>query len=243
MTAVVVGASSGLGRALAGELARSGRGLLLIASDLRDLHAVAADLQVRHDVTISTLALDLAREPDPGARIREALIGLPDVSALLLPVGLSRSDDDFSLSAARIGELLAINLHAPLAIVHALLPSLRESHGSVVLFGSIASARGRGRNVVYASAKRALDSLYESLRQTHAPDALHVQLYRLGFLATNLTYGVKLPLGASQPADIARKVVARLGKGSFAHHLPRRYGLIAWLVRSLPWSLYRRWRG
>lgn len=72
---------------------------------------------------------------------------------------------------------------------------------------------------------------------------MHVQLYRLGFLATNLTYGMKLPLAASQPADIARVVVARLGKGSFAHHLPRQYGLIAWLMRRLPWSLYRRWRG
>ncbi|MCC7254556.1 MAG: SDR family NAD(P)-dependent oxidoreductase [Dokdonella sp.] len=243
MTVVVVGASSGLGRTLAGELARRGHGLLLVASDLRDLHAVAADLQVRHDITVSTLALDLAGEPDPGARIRAALVGLPALSALLLPVGVSRGDDDFSLSAARIGELLAINLHAPLAIVHALLPDLRDSRGSVVLFGSIASARGRGRNVVYASAKRALDCLYESLRQTHAPDALHVQLYRLGFLATNLTYGMKLPLAASQPADIARVVVARLGKGSFAHHLPRQYGLIAWLVRRLPWPLYRRWRG
>lgn len=242
-TALVIGASSGLGRALAGELARRGQPLLLVASDARDLQAIAADLELRFDASVATLALDLAREPDPGARIVKALDALPPPSALLLAIGFSRDDDDFSLPAARIGELLSINLHAPHAIVHALLPALRETHGTIVLLGSIAAVRGRGRNVVYASAKRALESLYESLRQAHAPRTLRVQLYRLGFLATNLTYGMTLPMAASDPADIARYVVARLGKGSFARHLPRRFALVAAIVRALPWFLYRRMRG
>lgn len=242
-TAVIVGASSGLGRALATELARRGQALLLVASDARDLQALANDLALRFEATVATLALDLAREPDPGARILAARGELPPLSALLLPVGLSLADDDFSLPAARIGELLSINLHAPHAIVHALLPALREARGTIVLFGSIAAARGRGRNVVYASAKRALESLYESLRQAHPPRALHVQLYRLGFLATNLTWGMKLPMPASDPADIARHVAYRLGKRSFARYLPRRFALVAAIVRALPWFAFRRMRG
>ncbi|WP_306582539.1 SDR family NAD(P)-dependent oxidoreductase [Dokdonella sp.] len=242
MTAIVVGASSGLGRALADELARRGQVLLLVASDARDLHALAADLQLRHEVEVATLALDLGREVDPGARILAALAALPPPTSLLLPVGLSRRDDDFTLSAGASGELLAINLHAPLAIIGALLPSLRETRGTIVSFGSIAAARGRGQNVAYAAAKRALESLHESLRQAHAPGALHVQLYRLGFLATNLTFGMALPWAATDPARIAPGLVRRLGKGSFARHLPRRYALVALLLRSLPWFAWRRLR-
>jgi len=242
-TAVIVGASSGLGRALATELARRGHALLLIASDARDLQAIAADLELRFDADVATLALDLAREPDPGARILASLAAMPPLSALLLVAGVSREDDDFSLPAAGIGELLSINLHAPHAIVHALLPTLREMHGTIVLCGSIAAIRGRGRNVVYASAKRALESVYESLRQSHAPDALHVQLYRLGFLATNLTYGMKLPMAACDPDAAARIIAARLGKGSFAHYLPRRFALLAAIARALPWFAFRRMRG
>jgi len=242
-TAVIVGASSGLGRALATELARRGQALLLVASDARDLQAIAADLELRFEASVATLALDLAREADPGARILTSLAALPPPSALLLVAGLSREDDDFSQPAARIGELLSINLHAPHAIVHALLPKLRETRGTIVLFGSIAAIRGRGRNVVYASAKRALESLYESLRQAHAPSALRVQLYRLGFLATNLTYGMTLPMAASDPNDVARDVAARLGKGSFARYLPRRFALVAAIVRMLPWFAFRRMRG
>lgn len=243
MTAIVVGASSGLGRALATELARRGRELLLVASDPSDLEAIAADLRLRFDARIHALALDLTRSPDPGAALLDALERLPPPEALLLAAGWSRPDDDFGLDAARIGQLLAINLHAPLAIVHALLPRLLETHGSIVLFGSIAAVRGRGRNVVYAGTKRALESLYESLRQAHAPSALRVQLYRLGFLATNLTHGMPLPLAPADPAAVARTVAERIGRRSGRWYLPRRFMLLAWIVRCLPWPLYHRMRG
>jgi short-subunit dehydrogenase len=243
VTAIVVGASSGLGRALAAELARRGRDLLLVASDARDLEALAADLHLRHGVGVRALALDLAREANPGARIAAALEGIAAPSALLLPIGHSRPDDELALDAAAIGQLLAINLHAPLAIVHALLPRLVETRGTVVLFGSVAAVRGRGRNVVYAAAKRGLDSLYESLRQRYRPAELRVQAYRLGFLATNLTHGLRLPLPAAEPAAVARIVVERLARGSSRRYLPRRFALVALLVRALPWPLYRRMRG
>jgi short-subunit dehydrogenase len=240
-TAIVVGASSGLGRALATELAARDHALLLVASDRRDLDALGASLNLAHGIAVRALALDLGREADPGARILSALDGMPPPSALLLPIGQSREDDDFSLDAPRIGELLAINLHAPLAIVHALLPRLVESDGAVVLFGSVAAIRGRGKNVVYAGAKRALVSLYESLRQRYRPRELRVQLYELGFMATNLTYGMKLPLPAAAPEDVARVVARGLKRrASFRRSVPRWWGSIALIVRVLPWFVFRR---
>lgn len=240
MTAIVVGASSGLGRALALELAGNGKPLLLIASDARDLDAMAADLRLRFKVEVGTLAMDLAATADPGARILSKLAELPPASTLLLAVGMSRSDDDGTLGAAAIGQLLAINLHAPIAITHALLPALLESRGSIVGFGSIAGTRGRSRNIVYAAAKRGLETFFESLRHRHLPSSLRVQFYRLGFLRSNLTFGLKLPLPLAEPDVVARKVVAHLQRGSFDRYQPRWWGVIALIVRSLPWFAFRR---
>jgi len=155
---------------------------------------------------------------------------------------MSRSDDDGSLGAAAIGQLVAINLHAPIAIAQALLPTLLESRGTIVGFGSIAGARGRSRNIVYAAAKRGLETFFQSLRHRHPPARLHVQFYRLGFLRSNLTLGLKLPLPAAEPADVARKVVAHLRRGSFTRYEPRWWGIIALLVRNLPWFAFRRMR-
>jgi short-subunit dehydrogenase len=242
-TAIVVGASSGLGRALAAALARDGYALLLAASDRRDLDALGASLNLEHGIAVRALALDLAREADPGARIVATLEGMPPATALLLPIGYSREDDDLSLDAGAIGQILAVNLHAPLAIVHALLSRLVETKGAIVLFGSVAATRGRGRNVVYAGAKRALVSLYESLRQRYRNHELRVQLYELGFMATNLTYGMKLPLPAIEPDVAARIVVSNLRRGSSKRYLPRWWALVAMLVRWMPWFVYRRMKG
>lgn len=240
MTAIVIGASSGLGRALAMELASRNMPLLLVASERRDVEASCADLRLRYGVEVRALGMDLAGEADPGGRVLAALEGLPAPTALLLPVGVSRRDDDFSLDAAAIGQLLAVNLHAPLAIVHSLLPAMLESRGSIVLFGSVAAQRGRGRNVAYAAAKRGLSSLADSLRQRYKPSELRVQLWQLGFLQTNLTHGMKLPLPALAPADAARKVADQLGKGSFERYLPSWWWPIIFLIKRLPWFVYRR---
>jgi short-subunit dehydrogenase len=240
VTSIVVGASSGLGRALSVELARTGHALLLIASDARDLSALASDLNLRFDVVVNILAMDLATHADPGARVCEALSGMPAATNLLLPVGMSRSDDDGSLGAAAIGQLLAINLHAPIAIAHALLPTLLESKGAIVGFGSIAGARGRSKNIVYAAAKRGLETFFESLRHRHLPSDLRVQFYRLGFLRSNLTFGMHLPLPVAEPDAVAAKVVAQLRNASFDRYEPRWWGLIALILRRLPWSAFRR---
>jgi short-subunit dehydrogenase len=240
VTAIVVGASSGLGRALSVELARTGHALLLIASDARDLDALASDLNLRFGVVVNILAMDLATHADPGARVCEALSAMPAATSLLLPVGMSRADDDGSLAAAALGQLLAINLHAPIAIAHALLPGLLESKGAIVGFGSIAGARGRSKNIVYAAAKRGLETFFESLRHRHVPTDLRVQFYRLGFLRSNLTFGMRLPLPVAEPDAVAAKVVAQLRGASFDRYEPRWWGLIALIIRSLPWFAFRR---
>ena len=214
-TAIVIGASSGLGRALAVELARNNYALLLVASDLRDLDALGASLNLAHGIAVRALALDLAREVDPGARIVAALDGMPRLRLRCSCRSAIRATTmTLTLDAAGIGQLLAVNLHAPLAIVHALLPVLVQAQGTIVLFGSVAATRGRGRNVVYAAAKRALVSLYESLRQRYRARELRVQIYELGFMKTNLTHGMRLPL----PAVIRIRLRAPSCAGLVAAH-------------------------
>lgn len=240
MTAIVIGASSGIGRAISVALAQTNRPLILVASDARDLDPIACDLRLRFDVEVRIVAMDLAGCADPGARVIEVLKDMPAVNALLLPVGMSRNDDDGHLGAAAIGQILAINLHAPMAIAHALIPALIESHGVIVGFGSIAGARGRSKNVVYAAAKRGLETYFESLRHRYQPTQLRVQFHRLGFVSSNLTFGKKLPLPATTPESVAGTVVDMLPRASFDRYTPRWWSLVGLLVRCLPWFVFRR---
>lgn len=241
MTAVVVGASAGLGRALAVELARAGRPLLLVASDARDLDALASDLGLRFGVTVKVLALDAADASALAAGLRAAVAELPPVEALLLPIGVVDDGDTPLLDAARAERLLAVNLEAPLAAVRELVPGMLERRrGNVVGFGSIAAARGRSRNAVYAAAKRALASFFESLRHLAEPTGVGVAFYVLGYLDTQLAFGRRLLLPKGNPAALARRVVRRLGRDRGTHHLPRFWYPVVLALKALPHAVYRR---
>ena len=164
MTAVVVGASAGLGRALAEALAAAGHDLVLVSSDARDLEAVASDLRIRHGVRVrgrparSRAASCADVESSDDGRD----LGGPD--ALLLPIGWTAASDDPRRSADVAARLVRTNLLSVVAIVAELLPELRQKpRASIVGFGSVAAVRGRGANMVYAASKRALQTWFERL--------------------------------------------------------------------------------
>jgi NAD(P)-dependent dehydrogenase (short-subunit alcohol dehydrogenase family) len=92
-TYLIVGGSSGLGRALAERFAAGGYALALVSSDARDTEALAADLRLRHRVEVAAVACDLAhREVDLGA-IDRALERLPPLEGVMIPAGMNRDDD------------------------------------------------------------------------------------------------------------------------------------------------------
>jgi len=235
---IVVGASAGIGRALAEELAASGRRLLLVARDRRDLEATAADLRIRYGAKVEVLAADGV---DPAA-MADAVAAATEgtaVAGLLLPIGAGSERDLGFLGAQEAERLVRVNLLSVVAVVSRLLPGMLESNAGVIVgFGSVAAVRGRSRNVVYAAAKRALESYFESVRHLAKGRGLTVVLYRLGFVDTQLAYGRRLALPKADPQRLARRVVSRLGKDRGTHVLPRFWIPILWLLRRLPWRLY-----
>jgi short-subunit dehydrogenase len=243
MTAVIVGASAGLGRALASELAARGRSLLLVASDARDLEATAADLSVRFGVAARGLAGDAADPEALATALRRVCAGLPDLDTLLLPLGVVDDADEPLLDGARASRLVAVNWLAAVAAVREVAPHLvARGAGSIVGFGSIAALRGRTNNAVYAAAKRALASYFESLRHALEPRGVCVSFYVLGYMDTALAYGRRLLLPKADPARLARHVCDRLGRAPGTHFLPAFWSPVGLALRLLPWAVYRRLR-
>jgi len=242
MTWAVIGASAGLGRALSEELARDGRSLLLVASDRRDLDALAADLRVRFRGDLRTLERDVSAIGETADAIAQALADAP-IDGLLFPVGAVAENDNGLLPANAADELVRINLTSVMSIVGRLLPRMIEQRrGVIVGFGSVAAARGRRRNVVYSAAKRALESYFESLRHLCEPHGVTVTLYVVGFMDTNQAFGQKLRLPRAQPTQLARRVVRELGRRSGKRCLPSWWGPVSLVLRVIPWPVFRRLR-
>src|SRR4051812_6889098 len=168
-TAVVTGASSGIGEALARRLARDGWRVLIVARRREQLEALAGEL----GVNVIFEAADLT-DPDSAPRIaRRAESEFEHLDLLVNNAGGNRKrgrfgDDDYGHDYVR--EVMDQNFDSAVRVTEALLPFLRRSApSSIVNVGSIAGRVGRPKSGAHNAAKVALDGWGEGLYPQGGP--------------------------------------------------------------------------
>lgn len=244
MNALIFGASAGVGRYLCRALAACGQNVTIISRDIRDLEAEAAHCKAVYGAEVDCVAVDAAN-PHEVFDVLTAYVSRGDrrFHTLLFPLGGALEDDRVGSTVDTIERMLNINLASVMVAVGVLLPLLTAGgKGTIVGFGSIAAVRGRNSNVAYAAAKRGLESYFESLRHDLSTHAIAVQFYRLGYVATQQSFGKRLLIPATRPEAVAATVVGDLGRNFGTRSLPRFWFVAAIALRLLPWSLFRRLR-
>jgi short-subunit dehydrogenase len=240
---IIAGASAGLGRSLATELAGGGHGLLLIAGDERDLRAQAMDLKIRFGTVVEVLACRIQSDEQSIDRVEEHAQKLGEIDGIFFPLCLSKDSDDGLSTVGETNLLIDSNLSGTIALTGRFLPGmLRRNKGYLVGFGSVASERGRGSNIVYAAAKRGLSSFFESIRHKVAGTGIKVHFYQMGYMKTSQTFGKKLPFPAASPRQAAQQVVANLDRDRGTVYYPGFWRWICFCLRMTPWMLYKKLR-
>ena len=153
-TALVTGASSGIGRQFALDLASRGCDLVLVARRADRLDTLAAAIRRDHGVTVTTIPLDLAR-PAPGRSLREALDRAAiTVTLLVNNAGVGATGPFLDLEPAVAHQMLAVNATALTDITRELLPGiLAAGHGAVVNVASFVGYQPSPGMAVYAATK------------------------------------------------------------------------------------------
>jgi short-subunit dehydrogenase len=243
-TAVIVGASSGVGRALAEALAARGWKLGLAARDRRDLEAVAADLSLRWNAECHVLPVDLSSRDYAGHEFcRECSNRLGTFDALFYVAGAIDDHDDGSSDDETTRRLAEVNYVSAIKTLGAFAKLFQDNrHGTLVGFSSIAAAAPRRQNVVYASAKAGLETYLRGLRHRFAETEVLVQGYALGYVDTAMAYGKKLLLPAVSAESVANEVVRNLNRDTGIRYYPAYWRLITLALRLLPWFIYKRLR-
>lgn len=232
----IVGASSGIGEALARELGHRGARLALSArreAPLRTLAkaAPAGSLVLPLDVTDAAAVLAAA------GRI-EAEWGGVDLVVWLAGTYAPMRAQQFDLARARA--MLDANLHGVLNGLAALLPMCeRNTCGGLALVSSVAGYRGLPKSLAYGPGKAAVINLAETLWLDLSPQGVGVWLVSPGFVDTPLTAANDFAMpGLMQPADAARAMIDGFARGRFEIHFPKRFTLWLKLLRLLPDRLY-----
>lgn len=226
----IIGASAGIGAALARALARRGAQLVLSARDLPTLQALARD---RPGATIAPL--DLAQPGQLAETCAQLQDGAP-FDAILCTAALYDPGRLADLPPERIEAMVRVNLLGTLEVAR-LCPALLREGGQLVLFGSVAGYLGLPGGQPYSATKAAINNLAESLAVELAP-RVDVRLVCPGFVATRLTAKNRFAMPAIiTPEEAAEAVLHGMAGRGFEIHFPRRFTRAMKLLRLLPYWL------
>lgn len=182
-TAVVTGAASGLGRAIAEALGRAGATLLLVGRDDGRL-AQAKDELATLGIDVEERACDLSNRGDVDGLIEFIRTQLGTLHVLVNNAGVVRNQPLFEYDDAAWDETLSVNLDAPFRLARGLAPLMPEG-GSIINITSVAAKLGGG-NPAYGAAKGGLKQLTKVLARGLAEHGIRVNAIGPGVFRTEM---------------------------------------------------------
>ena len=231
----IIGASSGIGAALATQLLQRGAHVAVSARRAEALQALVAD-----HTEARTLAFDFTDDDAFGAACDDLFRAWGGVDLVVFCAGAYAPMRAWQLDANDIDRLLDINLRAPMAATAVLSPRLlKQGSGALAFVSSVAGYRGLPKAAAYGPTKAALINFAETLYLDLAPRGLSVFLINPGFVSTPMTAANDFEMPALiSPQQAADEIIAGFARGSFEIHFPRRFTHWLKLLRLLPYGLY-----
>eukprot|EP01060_Flectonema_neradi_P022544 TRINITY_DN30790_c0_g1_i1.p1 TRINITY_DN30790_c0_g1~~TRINITY_DN30790_c0_g1_i1.p1 ORF type:complete len:314 (+),score=84.91 TRINITY_DN30790_c0_g1_i1:58-999(+) len=213
--AIVTGATDGIGKAIAFELAKKGMSLVLISRTQSNLDAVKEEINKAHSsVEIHTVAADLSTiTEDVKKRIASAVSGL-DVGVLVNNVGVSYPFPKYyhELTDDEASKLVDLNITATNVMTRLVLPAMVEKKkGCIVNMSSFAGLMPSPLLAGYNGAKCGVTSMTQSLAAEYGPKGIHFQAQVPLFVATKLAKVRNASLTTPSPATFAKSSVAAFG--------------------------------
>lgn len=231
----ITGASSGIGRELARQLAGSGAKVAVSARSADKLSELAAS-----QPGISAFPLDVTDGAATEATVAaiEATLGPIDLAVLNAGVWDPMGARDFT--AARAIASMAVNYGGLTHGVEAVVKRfVGRRAGHLALVSSVAGYRGLPRAAAYGPSKAAVISLAEVLRADLAREGVTVSVVNPGFVETPMTAVNKFPMPFIVPVeDAARRIVTGLRRGKFEVAFPWSLVALMKLLRALPYALF-----
>lgn len=185
-TALITGASSGIGAIYADRLAHRGHDLILVARDTARLEALATRLRAETGRTIRVLTADLV-DPAQLATVIRAIEDAPGLGLLVNNAGIALSGDLTTSPAAEVARLIALNVTAPTLLARAAAIRLAAAGaGAIVNIASVLALAPEMFDGTYSGTKAFLLNLSQSLARDLAPSGVHVQAVLPGATRTEI---------------------------------------------------------
>lgn len=237
---LITGASSGIGTAAAKACARAGYRVALAARRVDRLEQLAAEIG-RPEETLLVRA-DMRRLEDIRRMVSETEARFGCVDALLANAGVGHGESFVDASEEHVLDQIEVNLLGVMRCAQAVLPGmLKRRSGHILSVASVASELPSPQGVAYAASKGGVLAFSEGLRRELRGTGVHVTAIQPGFVRTEMTASVSLPMpGAEIVGDLLLRLLRHPRRRAV---IPRYYGIPIWANRFVPgwvdWVLAR----
>eukprot|EP01134_Creolimax_fragrantissima_P007103 CFRG7103T1 len=226
--AVVTGATDGIGKAYAFELASKGLNVVLVSRTQSKLESVAKEIESKHNVDTKIVVADMSQVDDSCVSLASAIDGL-DVAVLINNVGISYDYPNYfhELSDERVDLLLKLNVVSLTQITRVVLPGMvARRNGAIVNISSASGSIVTPLLTAYSASKAYVDFFSRGLALEYESLGIHVQSVIPFYVTSKLSKISKPTLFAPTPENFAKSGVRCIGyekrtTGYWSHTLQR----------------------
>jgi short-subunit dehydrogenase len=210
--ALITGASDGIGKALAYDIAAAGINVVLCARSEDKLATLAAELNSAHGIETMALPVDLA-DPAAADTVEDRTADL-EIGLVILAAGFGTTGTFLETALADELQLIAVNITAVTRLAHTFAHRLvTRGKGGIVLFGSIVGWQGVPGQANYAASKAYVQSLAEGLHDDLARHGIDVLAVAPGPVASGFGARAGLKMSSATPAEVvAAAALKALGR-------------------------------
>jgi short-subunit dehydrogenase len=206
---MITGASSGIGRGLAVELARGGAKLGLVARRAELVEEVVREIEAVGSEAIA-LPADVQDAGSLSAAADKLRAEFGPIDILIANAGIGPTRDAAQIDAAEIAGVINVNVIGAANSAAAVIPEMvKRGSGQLVVISSLAAYRGLPASAAYCASKAAVSAFFESLRLDLGPRGIDVTIIHPGFIKTPLTAGREAQMPFLMELDDAVKKMAR----------------------------------
>ena len=221
---MITGASSGIGRGLAVELARRGAKIGLVARRVELMEEVVHEIEAAGSKALA-LPADVQDAASMVLAASKLSADLGPIDILIANAGIGPTRDAADINAEEVAGVINVNVIGAANSAAAVIPAMvARGSGQLVVISSLAAYRGLPRSAAYCASKAAVSAFFESLRLDLEPRGIDVTIIHPGFIKTPLTAGREAQMPFLMELDdavrkMARAIEARRKRYSFPWQL------------------------
>ncbi len=237
-TSWIIGGSSGIGAALALELAKKGESVCISSSNANPLKQAAKEISRLIDKEIHHIKADVSSFQQLSQATEEVTTKYKRIDRVIFMAGIYEPMDTNHMDSSLTAKIIEVNLTGAFNTVNCVLPIIRQQgFGQIAICASLSGYIGLPNAQPYASTKAALINLTETLRVDLANE-IDIKLINPGFVSTRLTdkNSFRMP-GLMTPKEAAIIIHDGLNSKKFEIHFPKRLSLVLKVLSILPYSI------